>query len=99
MAFAVVVTSDETRNYRDEVFTPKWSKFWAIISEWGISTAQFTDYSKIPKDIKAFGSAEQAEKFAKEFKGHPWWVVSIAYEIIEVKPRIIEVQDGWESAN
>ena len=97
MAYAVVVTSIETKDHRGNVFTAFGTRFWAVCDEWGISTTRFTSYSDVPKNIRAFDSYESADKFGKEWKGHPWWVDSCAWEVVGLIPRMIEVQDGWKT--
>lgn len=49
------------------------------------------------KDLATFATRKQAEKFIKGWGGHPWWVVPNGnYEIVEVRPRFVKVQEGWE---
>ncbi len=51
----------------------------------------------LPKDILIFNFKKNAEKFIKEWHGHPWYhIPNGTYEIIEVKPKMIQIQNGWE---
>lgn len=51
----------------------------------------------IPRGVQIFLSKEKADTFMKKWKGHPWYYVPNGeYEVIEVVPRMVTVQKGWE---
>lgn len=67
---------------------------WVEATAWAVP-----DTKTIPGCAKTFNSHESAEKFIKRWKGHPWYYVPNGeYEIIEVVPRMVRVQQGFEAA-
>lgn len=67
---------------------------WVEATAWSVP-----DSNTIPDCAKKFPSYESAEKFIKRWKGHPWYCVPNGeYEIIEVVPRMVQVQQGFEAA-
>lgn len=43
-----------------------------------------------------FDTFEEAERTAKEWQPHPWYVEKKSYEIVKVRPVYKQVLAGWE---
>ena len=67
---------------------------------WVEATSRSLNFYKnenLPKDVKTFDSHETAERFAKRWKGHPWYCKpSGKFEILEIKPVYEQVLKGYE---
>lgn len=90
----------KTGVYPQEEFRCHPRNVWVCIEEggWVEATGMSCDFERgIPKDIKTFDTKEDADRFIKRWKGHPWYYKpNEEYEIIEVIPKYKQVQDGWE---
>jgi hypothetical protein len=100
MMFGLIVVSAEAKSTDNTVLTNIGDKYW-VISEpdgWVPATSvNITgDIKNIPAGLKVWETKEEAEKFGKKWKGHPWWCVPISFEVIEVKEKTKQVFDGWE---
>lgn len=105
--FAVIVESCEARSgYNDSIMTKAGDKFlvtvepegWveATSSQWNGSLRNSNGF---PHKPKMFDSREAAEKFAKRWKGHPWWCRPNGnFDIIEIEPVFKQVPDGYAIA-
>jgi hypothetical protein len=105
--FVLIVESEEARSgYNDSVVTRNGDKFLVTLEPegWVEATSEAwsgSPYSKraFPNSVKVFNSEEDAVKFAKRWKGHPWWCVPNGnYKVIEVIPRFRPVHDGYTTA-
>lgn len=76
--------------------------FWVIDEPEGwvpASSVRSQDAERIPAGAKAFDSKEQAEAFAKKWKGHPWWCrPNRNYQVFKVMPVFKQIRIGWEKA-
>ena len=105
--FVLIVESKEARSgHNDTVMTRNGDKFLVTLEPegWVEATSEIWSdlYSKrgFPNSVKVFNSEEDAVKFAKRWKGHPWWCVPNGnYEVIEVTPRFRQVPDGYTAAS
>ena len=88
--YAVVVESSEARSGSpgEPIMTKEGEKFIVVNQPEGWVEADSRHWSgKVPADAKVFKTPEAAEKFAKRWKGHPWWVKPNGnFEVIEVEP-------------
>lgn len=100
--FSVIVACKEAISANGHVVTRQAEKRWVCNSEggWVEATSQgFFGYSEIPGDVKAFASREDAEKFARRWKGHPWYCQPTGeFEVIELEPVMVTRQCGWRRA-
>ena len=94
--FAVIVYSKKVLAYDHSVMTRENEAFWVTVSDSYNSTSRCHDESKVAGDVKKFSTVEEAVKFAKKWRGHPWWVDSQAYKIVEIKPVYKQVVCGYE---
>ncbi len=54
---------------------------------------------EFPRGLKLFDSTDDAEAFARRWKGHPWWCVPNGkFEIVPVEPITEVVVTGWRRA-
>jgi hypothetical protein len=87
VVYGVIVTSKEAKSGAagNPVMTAEGERFWATVEPGGwveASSSRVRDDSP-PGDPLVFKTREQAEEFAKRWKGHPWWCVpSGQYEIV-----------------
>lgn len=99
MSYGIIVTSREMRCNTPErtIMTEHGTKLWIILEpqyDW-ISSEIVSDPEKPSLLLKTWDTMLEAESFAKKWKGHPWWCSPIAYDVIEVEPRIVPRQEGW----
>ena len=96
--FILVVSSKEEKCANDSIMTQEGEKF-LVLNEpegWVPATSCHWD-GEIPKDAKTFSSIKLAEKFAKKWKGHPWWCNPNGnFEVIPVEPLYETKQVGWK---
>lgn len=97
MSFILKMQCKEIRSsLNDEIMTREGQWVWITNGEWG-TTSGNGFFDKIPGDVLEFESKEKAEKFTKHWQGHPWYYKpNGVWEILEVKPKFKQVQDGWE---
>jgi len=98
--YAVVVESKEARSgaVGKPIITRAGEKFIATVEPGGWVEATSSHYrpGSIPKDAKTFTSFAAALRFARSWKGHPWWVIPNGnFEIIKVQPVYRQVLDGF----
>lgn len=97
--FAIIVTGLEARSGFpcNSIVSNAGDRFWVTIEDSvGASSTHFRSYDEVPRHAKTFMSSEVAEKFAKQWKGHPWWCrPSGEYEIVELHPKYRRVPDGY----
>jgi hypothetical protein len=90
--FAIIVTGKEVPcdATPDRPMTKESERFWVCNIEpagWVPATGTSLSFSKDPpRDIKTFKTRDAADKFAKKWKGHPWWVVPKSHEVVELEP-------------
>ena len=94
--FALIIISFKVSNPPSTVKTKEGDRFWLCNGEWGETCSHYKE--EVPEDIKTFKSRESASKFGKEFEGHPWWVVTKDFEIVELEPNMVTKQEGWRIA-
>lgn len=91
--FAVIVHSKEMLAYDKSVMTKAGQRFWALTDREGwveASSCQTLSDGGVPGDVKTFANREAAEKFARQWKGHPWWCSpNGTFEIVRVQPRVV----------
>lgn len=99
--YALIVEGKEALSANGNIFTTEGEKFWVCNEPDGWVEATGINVNrgdtKIPGDVKTFKTRVAAEKFAKRWEGHPWWVNPNGnFEVIEIKPRYKQVRDGYE---
>ena len=90
--FAVKVQSKENQ------FAEKDSWFWVTYSEEEKieKSSLIKESHPIPPNVKLFSSEEEAEEFAKQWEGFPWWCQPNGnYEVVLLIPIIKKVVTGW----
>lgn len=95
--FAVVVHSKQMLAYDKSIMTKKDERFWATIEREGwveASSSRMLSDDGVPGDVKTFTTQEEAEKFARRWRGHPWWCSpNGTFEIVKLIPRkVIETK-------
>jgi len=99
--YAVIVHSKEARSgdKNGTVMTKDGDRFWACIEPegWVDADGRQVVGETPPADVKVFNSPREAEKFAKRWKGHPWWVrPNGTFEVVPLVPNMVVVQQGWK---
>jgi hypothetical protein len=99
--YAIIVTSEEARSGvpGKPIVTYKGEKFWVLDEPEGwveASSSRFSSRGVVPGYLKTFKTEESARVFAEKWKGHPWWCVPIAYEIVKVKTMFRRVKCGYK---
>ena len=81
--FGIKCQVKEARTNRDAPLVHEGEWVWLVKSRWVPATSSVN----LSKDIITFENREEAEEFAKEWKGHPWYHMPNGnYEIVEVIP-------------
>lgn len=97
--YVVVVSSKEAKSASkgNPVITEEGEKFLVLKEPEGWVEATSIQWSgTVNSDALTFNDVISAEKFAKRWKGHPWWCKPNGdYEIIEISARIVKRQEGW----
>lgn len=100
--FALIVAGKEARSgdAQKTVMTVAGERFWVMNEPdgWVEATSVRVDSSqRIPADVKVFATAADAEKFARRWKGHPWWCKpNGVFEVVPVSPIFVTQQCGWQ---
>ena len=95
--FAVIVHSKEMLAYDKSIMTKEGERFWATVDREGwveASSSRARVNEGVPGDVMTWPTREDAEKFARRWKGHPWWCSpNGTFEIVELIPRkVIETK-------
>jgi len=70
--------------------------FWVLHGEWGV-TSKGCRGEGIPRDIQVFKSFDEAERFGKNWRGHPWYCrPNGTCEVIEMEENTKIVICGWK---
>ena len=89
--FAVIVHSKQTLAYDKSIMTKAGERFWATVDREGwveASSSRMLSEDRVPGDVMTFKARNAAEKFARRWKGHPWWCSpNGTFEIVELVPR------------
>lgn len=101
--FGLVVESREAKSTAGHTLTKNGERFWVTVEPegWVDATSVRVDWvkEKVPYDLKTFPTREAAERFAKKWKGHPWWCNPNGnYEVVEVTQRYKTTPDGYSLA-
>lgn len=77
-------------------YQPTWC--WVCKGEWGPGGVDDRGFMPSgPLELQTFVTRASAIAFMEGFHGHPWDRMKEGpYEVIEVKPRMVSVQQGWE---
>jgi hypothetical protein len=99
--FAVIVTGTEARSgsIGNPVVGAEGDKYWVLVEPEGwveATSGRMRDPDKVPIDVKTWSTREAAEKFAKRWKGHPWWCKPKGYEVVEFEPTFKPVRSGFK---
>lgn len=103
--YALIVESAEARTgYDNSVITQAGDKFLVTIEPEGWVeatsnrwTGSLNSSNGFPVNPKLFDSAEDANKFAHRWKGHPWYCKpNGSFEVVEVKPKFKQVLDVYQ---
>lgn len=98
MSYIAKVQSHEYK-YPKGVQTKSGAWFWVVYTNEGGGwiTSKNVKGDELPHDLEVWKTRKEAEEFLKEWDGHPYWCVPNGiYEILEVRPCMVEVQNGWE---
>lgn len=96
--FIVIVESKEVLDYTGFGITKEGTKFIITIDPdgWGDTSDSYNNSNDITKHVKLFKTEKEADKFAKKWKGHPWWCKPNGnYTIHEVFPVTKQVVVGY----
>ena len=98
--YTVLIESDEEKSGAkgNPIITHKGEKYWPTVDTDGwieASSVRCLDENQIPTGVLTFLTKEKAEAFGKRWKGHPWWVVPIGYEVVKLTPKFKQVSDGF----
>lgn len=74
--------------YAVRVTGDKGTKYWVCEHD-----SWFTG-SEMLAGVYVWDSAIEATAFAEKWKGHPWWVIPVSFEIVPMQPHMQQV--GWE---
>lgn len=99
-AFAVIFKAKETRSGLpgNPVVTRAGSEFIVAIEPdgWVEATSLHVPLSKeLPEDLKTWKTADEAERFMKRWKGHPWYARPESWRVIEVEEITKTVVTGY----
>ncbi len=94
IVYGIIVTGKEALDIHNHAHTKEGEKFWVIKDSWGPSSSWLSMYKNPPPDILVFNTSDEAESFAKTWKGHPWWCVPKDFEVVKLKPKMIHC--GYE---
>lgn len=89
--FALIVTSKEALASDRYVMTKAGDRFWVLNEPEGwveATSTRFVNRRLVPGDLKLFKTVASAERFAKRWRGHPWWCQPDGknYEVVSVTP-------------
>lgn len=101
MNYAVIVHSAKVLYSDGSVASEEGDPYWAIIEPegWVEATSVRAIGGGVPTDVKTWASRDAAEKFAQNWKGHPWWLAPRGtYEIVPIEPKMVVIQKGWQRA-
>lgn len=95
--FAVIVHSKQMLAFDKSIMTKEGERFWALVEPEGwveASSCRATPGDPVPGDVLTFPTRTEAERFARHWKGHPWWCSPNGeFEIVEMIPRkVIETR-------
>lgn len=98
--YALIVESREVRAESGRAMTEQGARFWVTRCEWVEATStRMVGTDAVPRFVKLWDSADDAEAFAERWGGHPWWCVpNGTYEVVPVVPRTETVVTGWARA-
>lgn len=96
--FALIIQSKQVKACGGSILTEAGKKFLVCNEPSGWIPATGSPFTgNIGGDAKIFSSFEEAEWFAKNWQGHPWYVrPGKRFEVIEVKPKFKQIPDGYE---
>lgn len=95
--FAIIAIAREVKSADGNIMARDGERFWLENEQWIDATgARFDRYpdGRGSASLKTFTSRDDAEAFAKKWKGHPWWVKPKSFEVVEVEP-LFEVVTGY----
>lgn len=93
--FALIAIGKEARSSPatgNSIMSKEGERFWIETDPEGWVSASGSRLSWRGPDgnassrLKTFGSIEEAQEFAKQWKPHPWWVIPKAFEVVVVEP-------------
>lgn len=94
----IIKTQCKEASNNGHILTQEGVWVWVCEEEggWVEATAYPVDPS-FPFQYKIFKTEQDALKFIKRWKGHPWYYKpNGVYEIVKVEPKYKTVLDGWE---
>jgi len=96
LKYAVVVTGKPVMGRLGGYMSHKGDKFIICNGEWGVTSSRYPALlSEVPDDVKTFESEASATEYGLRWKGHPWWVDPLEFEVIEIKPAYKNKHCGW----
>jgi hypothetical protein len=98
--YGLIVKGAEMRSGSpgNPVIAKEGTEFWVTIEPEGwveATSSLVTDRTKVPHDLKIWKTKDDAVKFAKRWKGHPWWCSPVSHEVVKVNPKFKEIFDGY----
>jgi hypothetical protein len=67
-----------------------------VKDEYGITGQRYDPERPLPLDIVSFNTEKEAEDWAFEWEGHPWYFKTGVFKIIGIVPAYERVHVGWE---
>jgi hypothetical protein len=101
-AYTVEFQAKEALEIRGgSIVTAEGEIFWPTIdaSGWcpyGVTGARFEEGELLPPDLKTWETAAEAEKFAIDWPGHPWYHLPKAFRVVKVQQKLRSSPAGWE---
>ncbi len=101
--YAIIVRGKEQLAYDKTVMTRDGERFWVMNDHDGwvdASSVHWTSDGAVPADVKTFESKEAADRFARRWKGHPWWCSPKPgeHEIVAIEPVFEQRRVGYKVA-
>jgi hypothetical protein len=83
--YGLIVYGKEAKDIVGNVVTRDGQAFWVINGEWGFTSSLYSG-PMAPPNLKLFSTKEEAGRFAKAWRGHPWWCKPKEHRVVMVSP-------------
>lgn len=95
--YAVIVQCKEAKALSGTIMCEEGTEVIIEKGEWGDTSYPITSSRGIGTTVKTFTTYEAAEKFAKEWDGHPWYYKPNGkYRIVELEKQYKQVFSGYK---
>jgi hypothetical protein len=92
--YAIKVTCKEAVAENGTVHVEEGEVAWVVRDEWGWSSSTFPLHS-LGSRLVTFKRKDEAEKEAREWRGHPWYYTPLKVEAVQVRPKYKKVLNHW----